>query len=980
VTAAASLNGVLASPGLAQAAEAGEGPSGKAAGVFAGAIIFALLCYALYRYCEPLLSARDRSFRKALALLLGLLIVKIAVLTLFPGYQTDVGTYEAWALKMAAEGPAHMYAPDYFLDYPPGYLYALWLSGWLGRALDESGGLLRLIVETPALVADFALAALMFVYFQRLGRRVLAWAALSLVALNPALFFDSVVWGQIDSALTFALMLSVMLMLESEWELCWALAALAVLIKPQAFALLPVLGLWTLLKADFQKWWRSALSFVAVMVIGAAPFQLRHSWRWLPDLYLSTAAYYHETSVNAFNFMALLGGNRVSDAETLLGVSYFALGMALMAPLYAFVAWMLSRNPSRRNLFFVSFIALFGFFMFAPRMHERYLGPAVVFAIPLAVEDPAMLGIFVVVTLTCLFNLAYVLHTLKTTVFMDARDGLAMMASLVNLFTFAIAAGFAYADSSKAIEGGKSEERHPEIDLWERLGSLKLSEMRASLAPAPAPAGTFDPIPWLRIDTLIVVALVAIAAALRFWHIGHPSEIVFDEVHFVGQARHYIHREAFLDPHPPLAKLLIAVGILLFGDHSWSWRLGNATLGTIMVGVTYLLGRRMFRSRMAAVLAAAFVLSDGFFIVDSRIGCIDIVYLTLAAIAYWLLFRFMQTADATERRRTLIYTGVTLGLCLGAKLYVPAITFLLVIGFVAYTLARPAADEARAYDSARHRQVEGAVLMVGGISAAFYLATFLPHYFLGWWGGIADLFHYYKDVMWYENSVSTATHPYASPWWSWPLMLRPVAYWQDFPARGPVVSTIWGAGNPLLWWAVIPAITITAVRALERPNVARAFIVIGYLAYFVIWIPIGRILFLYHYMPSVYLGYLALAAILADFWNGEGETWETLSVMFTLFPVFMIGLAHMASLLPPRWLPQPLAIFAGVPFVIVAVGTYVALLKTPRLLGRFVVVLFLATALTLFIYYLPVWLGMPIARSGYYARMWFEGPGLRNWI
>ena len=71
--------------------------------------------------------------------------------------------------------------------------------------------------------------------------------------------------------------------------------------------------------------------------------------------------------------------------------------------------------------------------------------------------------------------------------------------------------------------------------------------------------------------------------------------------------------------------------------------------------------------------------------------------------------------------------------------------------------------------------------------------------------------------MWYEKSVSTATHPYASPWWSWPLMLRPVAYWQNFPAQGDV-ATIWGAGNPILWWGVIPAMTITAVRAIERPN------------------------------------------------------------------------------------------------------------------------------------------------------------------
>ncbi len=71
--------------------------------------------------------------------------------------------------------------------------------------------------------------------------------------------------------------------------------------------------------------------------------------------------------------------------------------------------------------------------------------------------------------------------------------------------------------------------------------------------------------------------------------------------------------------------------------------------------------------------------------------------------------------------------------------------------------------------------------------------------------------------MWYERSVEAATHPYSSPWWSWPLMLRPIAYWQNFPPQGKV-ATIWGGGNPLLWWGALTAITITAVRALERPN------------------------------------------------------------------------------------------------------------------------------------------------------------------
>ena len=57
----------------------------------------------------------------------------------------------------------------------------------------------------------------------------------------------------------------------------------------------------------------------------------------------------------------------------------------------------------------------------------------------------------------------------------------------------------------------------------------------------------------------------------------------------------------------------------------------------------------------------------------------------------------------------------------------------------------------------------GAIVLVGAVASITYLAVFIPHYYLGWWGGISDLFQYYSDVVWYEKSVSTATHPYSSP-------------------------------------------------------------------------------------------------------------------------------------------------------------------------------------------------------------------------
>src|SRR5271170_8361686 len=96
----------------------------------------------------------------------------------------------------------------------------------------------------------------------------------------------------------------------------------------------------------------------------------------------------------------------------------------------------------------------------------------------------------------------------------------------------------------------------------------------------------------------------------------------------------------------------------------------------------------MTGSRLVGTLAGAIILCDGMYLVDSHYAVIDIVYLTIAAVAYVLLFRFAQTPDARARRRLLPWIGLVLGLCLASKLYIPGITFLLVMGFILYVIAR----------------------------------------------------------------------------------------------------------------------------------------------------------------------------------------------------------------------------------------------------------------------------------------------------
>ena len=1027
---------------IAAASDPGA-PSGKLPGFIAGALLIALVVYAFTEYMRPVVRDPQSGLTVTLLVLAVLAAVKLAVMPYCPGFGPDVGDYQAWASQISTFGPAQTYQKGFFLDYPPGYLYGLWVVGIIAHAIGATGDFYRVVIESPAIVADFVLALLVYAFVRRSSRRDMAFIAMLMVALNPPLLFDTVVWGQSDSVMTYVTLLSIVAILGEQYEIGWGLAAIAVLVKPQGLMMLPVLGVWTMLETRFATWLRSGIALIAVFIIGIAPFQIGQQWNWIINLYTSTAAYYHETSVNAFNLMALLGGLRQADTTTFGGVSIFALGMSLLVPLYLFVAWILWRGRTPNRLLFASFIAIFGFFMVAPRMHERYLYPAIALAVPLALEAPEMMAVFAILTLTCLINLVYILHTLNTIVFLDSRDALAMATSALNVIALGIAAYY----GAMRLEGGGE----PSAALVAFIGRFTMPRQVEDLVEEPAVAP-----PWIATDTIIISALLIVAAITRFYHLGHPAEIVFDEVHFVAQGRHYLHGESFLDPHPPLAKLIIALGILIFGDHPWSWRVGNATLGTAIVGITYLLARRMSGSRLAGTLAGAIILCDGMYLVDSHYAVIDIVYLTCAAVAYLLFFRFVQTPDTRARRRILPWLGLALGLCLASKLYVPAITFLLVTGFLLYVLAKehpapapapapvqpaptvepkarknrpPEPAAANLFDATSAVFVSticavlilllifsgtpptyivlavvavlalrvaeifwrgrassstsvgmpslrlpsmasvleptsvGAVVLVGSVAAFTYLAVFLPHYYLGWWGGVQDLFKYYSDVVWYEKSVASATHPYASPWWSWPLMLRPIAYWQSFPKTGDV-QTVWGGGNPVLWWGALTAVTITAVQALERPTLTRWFLVIGYLSYWLIWAWIGRTLFLYHYMASVYFGYLALAILLSECFKERAEPWEQLALMFTMTPVFFLGL-------PPTW--------AWLTFIVV-MGAFIFFLFMTPYAGRYVASVFVVTALILFVYYFPIWVGMPISRDGYYARMWLQAGGLRSWI
>jgi dolichyl-phosphate-mannose--protein O-mannosyl transferase len=465
---------------------------------------------------------------------------------------------------------------------------------------------------------------------------------------------------------------------------------------------------------------------------------------------------------------------------------------------------------------------------------------------------------------------------------------------------------------------------------------------------------------WERTDNLLVAILAAAALITRFWRLGYPDEPVFDELQFVGQALAYLRGEQFFDVHPALPKLIIASAIKLFGQYPWVWRSPSACLGAALVIVSFLLGREMFRSRLAASLCALFVLCDGMFLIHSRLGMLEIFHLTFTATSYLLLFQFLRTHDQFLARRKILYMGLFSGAALSSKLMIPAIGFLLVIGFLVNGMIT---RSPRGENQILVRRIIGAILLLASASSIVYLATFLPNYWLGWWGGAWALAHYYHEVIWLLGGMSETTTRFVSPWWSWPFMLRAPLYWQTRTAGGQV-ATIWEGGNPVLWWASFGALLITLVKGLERPTISRSFVLIGYLSYMLALSLSRHPFFLYIYMAPLFLQYLMLATVMDECWKGTSRPWEQIVLILSLIPDFVLGLGTTFGTL---CLSSIVAIYAILAWRFSSAG-------------KFVCVLVVAASLVAFLYFLPLWLGLPLEPAGYEARIWLRGPGLGKWM
>lgn len=112
--------------------------------------------------------------------------------------------------------------------------------------------------------------------------------------------------------------------------------------------------------------------------------------------------------------------------------------------------------------------------------------------------------------------------------------------------------------------------------------------------------------------------------------------------------------------HPQLGKVLIALGIRLFGMTPFGWRFTGTLFGVLILWVLYVLAKRLFRTTSYAFFATCLFAVDCMHFTQTRIATIDVYAL------FFSLLMFLFMLDYMEANRTNAPFGrqmLSLGLC-----------------------------------------------------------------------------------------------------------------------------------------------------------------------------------------------------------------------------------------------------------------------------------------------------------------------------
>lgn len=336
---------------------------------------------------------------------------------------------------------------------------------------------------------------------------------------------------------------------------------------------------------------------------------------------------------------------------------------------------------------------------------------------------------------------------------------------------------------------------------------------------------------------MAVISIAIVSFILRIWHLATPQGYVFDEVYYVNGARDLLRYGVEVKGgspefvvHPPVGKWCIGLGIKIFGNNEFGWRISSAVVGSITIVLIARIALRLFGSRRFSTLAAGLMALDGLHLVHSRTALLDLFltfFLLLAALS-WLKANYWRT-------------GIWFGLAMGTKW--SAIYFL-----IAFALATVYKE--RDYFSKNFKKLIRPLAQFGLLPFVTYLFTWS-----GWllssrgWdrqfspgNPLLSLWHYHTEMLNFHTGL-VEKHSYQANPWSWLVMGRPTSFFYNSPktcGASSCAQEVLALGTPLLWWLGTLAIFTVfgfwiASMVNKKVDAVAGFILLGITSGYLPW-------------------------------------------------------------------------------------------------------------------------------------------------
>ncbi len=444
---------------------------------------------------------------------------------------------------------------------------------------------------------------------------------------------------------------------------------------------------------------------------------------------------------------------------------------------------------------------------------------------------------------------------------------------------------------------------------------------------------------------------------------GWYNGTYFDEIYYARTAYEHLHGQApYETSHPPLGKELMAVGIAIFGMTPFGWRFMGTLLGALMLPAMYLFGKQLTQNRRFATFAMLLMALDLMHFAQTRLATIDSYPVFFIILSYLFMTRYVLSdpfaasgqPDAKPRLFskpfvsslvTLCFSGLFMGFSIAAKwtgLY-SAVGLAVLFAYAIYRTVRAGLvsrnlhlSQLKRAEAARVQEMRNwlparllvtasfCLLFFIAIPALIYYLSYIPY--LSPTGAVTfqRILHVQQSMLAYHSTPGLGMdHPFYSPWWQWPLILKPMWYAMNSYAQAGFGENILCMGNPAVFYAgavVMLAVFVwlgkkylgrrhTLTQTEDQP--AFAILAVSFLTQYLPWVLVPRSMFIYHYFASV--PFIILATMLMTSLIRSEKLQKALMIglllaalgLFIMFYPYAAGMAVTRSYMNfLRWFPN----------------------------------------------------------------------------